>query len=58
MIQGGRVTSTLGICQPLPIDLQPPSRQTIAEAIVQTIAIARAQKGCRVDSAPFQSTIE
>jgi hypothetical protein len=42
------LTSTLGICQPVPIDLQPPTLQTIPEAIDKNIAIARARTRSRI----------
>ena len=42
------MTSTLGIGQPLPVDLQPPSLQTIPEAIDKTVAIARARTRSRI----------
>ncbi len=42
------MTSTIVICQPLPVDLQPPSLQTIPEAIDKNIAIARARTRSRI----------
>jgi hypothetical protein len=37
------VTSTLGIPQPRPVDLLPPTLQTIPEAIGKNVAMARAR---------------
>ena len=42
------MTSTIVICQPLPVDLQPPALQTIPEAADKHIAIARARTGSRI----------
>ena len=42
------MTSTLGISQPRPVDLLPPTLQTIPEAIGKNIAIARARTRSRI----------
>jgi alanine racemase len=42
------VTSTLGITHPRPVDLLPPTLQTIPEAVGKNIAIARARTRSRI----------
>jgi alanine racemase len=42
------VTSTLGITHPRPVDLLPPTLQTIPEAVTANIAIARARTRSRI----------
>jgi alanine racemase len=42
------VTSTLGRTQPRPVDLRPPTLQTIPEAVTANIAIARARTRSRI----------
>jgi hypothetical protein len=42
------VTSTLGLSQPRPVDLRPPTLQTIPEAIGKNIAMTRARTRSRI----------
>jgi hypothetical protein len=50
------VTSTIGITHPRPVDLLPPTLQTIPEAVGKNIAIARARTRSRIMAVQVGST--